>query len=227
MAPNPQNVTVYGRLSYPTFSYAQAVINNAKSPTPASDPGTVSPDFNLVMDPIQGQKFLDHVTDKFFPWCLENNVNGEKKNALDAKQIARLQKVIDETLAGDTDAQPPYVPVKVISEKTAALAPDAIFSLKVKGNRGTDIVQKAIVNDESELSVPDPDILKFPVVKPLHQTVHQMQAGDYCAVTINLYSYFNGKMPGFSASSGVIVFKAEGDKFSGGVTIDEDEIFMD
>jgi hypothetical protein len=101
-----------------------------------------------------------------------------------------------------------------------------VASVKVSGNRGTDIELKAIVNDEDELAVPDPDLLSFPVIRPINQTVHQMYAGCYVAATLNLYAYETGSV-GVSASAGVAVFKADGDRFGGGVTVDEDEIFAD
>lgn len=75
--------------------------------------------------------------------------------------------------------------------------------------------------------MPDPDLLNFPVIKPINQTVHSMYPGCYVAVTLNLYAYHNGKHPGFSAGANVAVFKADGERFGGGVTIDEDEIFAD
>ena len=54
-----------------------------------------------------------------------------------------------------------------------------------------------------------------------------MYPGAYVAVTLNLYAYHNGKLPGFSAGASVAVFKADGERFGGGTTVDEDEIFLD
>ena len=90
-----------------------------------------------------------------------------------------------------------------------------------------DFILKAIVNDESELSVPDPDILQFPVIKPLSATTHQMYPGAVVAVTVNLYAYRNGKLPGFSAGANVAVFRSDAERFGGGVDVDTDEIFLD
>ena len=45
--------------------------------------------------------------------------------------------------------------------------------------------------------------------------------------TLNLYAYHNGKHPGFSAGANVAVFKSDNDRFGGGVSVDEDEMFMD
>ena len=95
------------------------------------------------------------------------------------------------------------------------------------GEKAQFIEQRAVVNDEVELIVPPSEILSFPVVKPIRQTVHNLYGGCYAAATLNLYAYISGKMPGFSASAGVVVFKADGERFGGGVDVDEDEIFLD
>ena len=221
MAKEPTNVTFYGRLSYPVFTMAEAMLRNPGSKFP-KDADKVAPEFNLLVGQAQYDKFITHVTDVFLPYCLQQHTSGEKKNALDQKQIDKIMAVIN-----DPDDQPPYIPVQPVPEKTALLAPEAVYMIKVGGLRGQDVVLKAIVNDEDELKVPDPDLLKFPVVKPLHVTTHQMKAGDYVAATVNLYAFVSGKMPGFSASASTAVFKSEGDPFGASVSVDEDEIFMD
>lgn len=223
MSTKPKVVTIYGRLSYPTFNYAQAVANNAKSPY-AKDPADVTPEFNLLVEPAQLKKLVTHVTDVFLPYCLEQSKKGEKRDALTKQEVDRLLKLIE---AEDWETQPPYMPMKPVSAKTAALAPEAVASIKIVGNKGLDIDQLAIVNDESELVVPDPDQLTFPVIKPIGQTVHSMYGGAYVAATLNLYAYISGKLPGFSASASAAVFKADGDRFGGGESVDESEIFMD
>jgi len=224
MAPkNPKTVTIYGRLSFPNFQYAQAVARNAKSNFP-KDAADVAPDFNLLVEKPQLEKLLTHVRNEFLPYCLEQSKKGEKRDALDDKQVARILKLID---AEDWDDQPPYIPVKSVPEKTMDLAPEAEASIKVVGNKGTDVELKAIVNTEDELIVPDPDQLTFPVIKPIGQTVHQMYGGCYVAATLNLYAFISGKTPGFSASAGTAVFKADGERFGGGTSVDEDEIFLD
>ena len=222
MAKNPQNVTVYGRLSWPVFSHAEAVARNAKGQYP-KPPAEVTPEFNLLLEETQWQKFLTHVKDVFLPYCVAQFNAGEKKNALDPKQVERILSVLE----GDLENQPPYVPAKPVPEKTAPMAPEAVVMLKIMGIRGIDIDQKAIVSDEDELLVPDPDIIAYPIVKPIRQTVHSMYGGAYVAATLNLYAYVSGKLPGFSASAGTAVFKADGERFGGGVSIDEDEIFAD
>jgi hypothetical protein len=223
MGANPKIVTIRGRLSFPVFSYDQAVARNQKSNYP-KDAADVTPEFHLLLEQAQLDKFIKHVTEQFLPYCEEQSKKGEKRDALDAKQIGRITKLIEDQ---DWDAQPPYIPVKPVPEKTQELAPEALVSLKVVGNKGMDMEQKAIVNDESELSVPDPDLVQFPVIKPIGQTVHSLYGGCQAVATLNLYAFISGKTPGFSASASTVVFKADGDRFGGGIAVDEDEMFLD
>lgn len=223
MAPNPANVTLYGRLSWPVWTLDEAVARNAKSEYPAADPSSVTAEFNLLLEQAQLDKFKNHVKTVFLPDCIQREAAGEKRNALNPKQVEQIIDVLD----SDWEDQPPYIPLKPMHEKTKPMAPEALVSLKVKGPRGADIELKAIVNSEDELAVPDPDLLAYPVVKPLRSTVHSMYGGCYVAATINLYTFVSGKKPGFSASANTAVFKADGDRFGGGVSIDTDEIFLD
>jgi hypothetical protein len=223
MAKSPKNVTIYGRLSFPTFDYQQAVAKNAKSQF-VKDAADVTPDFNLLLERAQLDKLKKHVLDEFLPYCVEQEKKGEKRDALTQAQADRIRKLIE---AEDWENQPPYMPFKPVSDKTAELAPEALASVKVAGNKGTDILQQAIVQDESELAVPDPDRVDYPAILPIGQTVHSLYGGCYAAATLNLYAYISGKVPGFSAAASVCVFKADGDRFGGGVTIDEDEMFLD
>lgn len=223
-AKNPKTVTIYGRLSFPNFSYAQAVKRNATSQFAKSDPADVAPDFNLLLEQGQLDKFVEHIRTVFLPYCVEQSNKGEKRDALTQAEADRILKLID---SEDWEAQPPYIPIKKIGDKTADLAPEAVVNVKVNGNKATDIELRAIVQNEDELLVPDPDQLTYPVIKPIGQTVHQMYGGCYVAATLNLYAFISGKLPGFSASAGVAVFKADGERFGGGSAVDEDEIFLD
>lgn len=222
---NPQTVTIYGRLSFPNFLYEQAVKRNQTSKYP-KDAADVAPDFNLLVEQPQLDKLLTKVRDEFLPFCKEQSAKGEKRNALDDKQIKKITDLLD---SGDWADQPPYVPIKPVGDKTAELAPEAVASIKIGGNKGTDLEQKAIVNSEDEWLDPakHTDVLAYPVIAPISQTVHSMYGGCYVAATINLYAFVSGNLPGFSAGASVAVFKADGDRFGGGVSVDEDEIFAD
>lgn len=224
---NPTTVTAYGRLSFPVFSYQEAVTRNQKSKYPKPDAAAITPEFNLLLEQAQFEKVRDHVLNVFLPHCLDLfKAGGElgKKSALDDASVKKLVKAVE---AAEWDSQPPYLPFKPVSEKSLELAPASVVQLKVNGNRGLDIEQKAIVNSEDELLVPDPDLLTYPVIRPIGQTVHSLYPGCYTVATLNLYAYISGKLPGFSASAGVAIFKMDADRFGGGVAVDEDEVFMD
>lgn len=218
---SPQNVTVYGRLSFPNFTMAQALARNSTSQYKVTD-DKVKPDFNLLLEQAQFDKFVTHANDVFLPWTIQREADGEKKNALTAAEVKKIQKVFK-----DLTDQPPYIPLKPVNEKTAASAPEAVASLKVVGNVGSDMELRAIVEDETQLVVPDPDRVDWPAVYPIGNTVHQMYPGCYVVCTLNLYAFKSGNLPGFSASASVPIFKADGERFGGGMSVDEDEIFMD
>jgi hypothetical protein len=220
---NPKVVTIYGRLSFPTFTAQEAYDRSQKGQYPAKSVAEASPDFQLLVEQPQLDKLMKHVEYVFFPYCIEQSQNGEKRDVLDA---AEVKKLLD-GLKGDLSDQTFNTPIKAIHEKTAPLAPECVATVKVIGNKGVDMELKAIVQDEEELKVPDPDQLSFPIIKPIGQTVHSMYPGCYVAVTLNLYAYHNGKHPGFSAGGSTAVFKMDGERFGGGTSVDEDEIFAD
>jgi hypothetical protein len=222
-AKNPKVVTIYGRLSFPTFTAKEAYDRSQKGSYPAADIASAAPDFQLLVEQAQLDKLMNHVEQEFLPYCIQQGVAGEKRDVLDAKEV----KALMDGLRGDLSDQTFNTPIKPVHEKTAPLAPEAVATVKVIGSKGQDFELKAIVNDEQELLIPDGDILQFPVIKPISQTVHSMYPGAYVAATLNLYAYHNGKHPGFSAGANVAVFKTDGERFGGGVTIDEDEIFAD
>jgi hypothetical protein len=223
MSKDPKNVTFYGRLSYPTFTAQEAYDRSLKGSYPAKDVGSAAPDFLLLVNDTQFKKVLDHCVGVFLPYCQAQHEAGEKRDALDPKEVKQLI----ESIQGDLADQVFNSPFKLVSDKTAELAPEAVAAVKIIGPKGGDFELKAIVNDESELAVPDPDLLSFPVLKPLGSTTHEIYPGCVVAVTANLYAYKNGKLPGFSAGANVAVFRADADRFGGGAGIDTDEIFLD
>ena len=220
---NPKTVTIYGRLSFPQFTAEQAFQQSQQGQYPAKSIAEAAPNFQLLVEQAQLDKLMTHVESVFFPYCIEQSDKGEKRDVLDKSEVKKLL----DGLKGDLSDQTFNTPVKPVHEKTAPLAPEAVAAVKVIGTKGVDMELKAIVTNEDELSVPDPDQLTWPVIKPIGQTVHSMYPGCYVAVTLNLYAYHNGKHPGFSAGASVAVFKADGERFGGGVTIDEDEMFLD
>lgn len=219
---NPQVVTIYGRLSFPTFTAQEAFARSQKGSYPAATVADAAPDFQLLVEQAQHDKLHNHVVNEFFPFVLDKHTKGEK-GGLEDKELKKLLADI----TGDLADQNFNTPFKPIHEKTAPLAPECVSAIKVIGNKGVDMEIKAIVNGDDELSIPEPDLITFPAIRPINKTVHTMYPGCYVAVTLNLYAYRNGKNPGFSAGGTVPIFKADGDRFGGGVSVDEDEIFAD
>jgi hypothetical protein len=222
---NPQAVTIYGRLSFPRFTAQEAFDKSQGSQYPAKSVAEAKPDCQLLVEQGQLDKLMNHIENVFFPYCIEREQAGEKKGQLSAAEVKKLL----EGLKGDLADQMFNTPIKPIHEKTAPLAPECVAAVKLIGNAGVDMELKAIVNDEDELAVPDPDLI-FPPAKilPIDKTVHSMYPGCYVAATLNLYAYHNDpKRPGFGAGASVVVFKTDGDRLGGGVSVDEDEIFAD
>ena len=91
MASISKGITVYGRLSFPVWSFKDAVERNKKSDYPKTDESTVTPEFHLLLDQVQLNKFKTYVTDVFFPDLLARKAAGETKNALDQAQVDRLR----------------------------------------------------------------------------------------------------------------------------------------
>jgi len=220
---SPKQVTIYGRLSFPTFTAQAAYDRSQKGSYPAADVASAAPDFSLLLEQAQLDKLVDHIETTFLPYCVQQEAAGEKRDVLTKKEADDLLKQIK----SDGFDGVYNTPIKPVHEKTAPLAPECVATVKVIGNKGVDIEQKAIVREEGELAAPDGSILTFPVIVPINESVHSMYPGAYVAVTVNLYAYHNGKLPGFSAGGSTAVFRNDGDRFGGGVTVDEDEIFLD
>ena len=92
MAKSPKNVTIYGRLSFPTFDYQRAVAKNATSQYKKADPADVTPDFNLLVEQAQLDKLKKHV--------LENGcglwwVAGEKFSIEAFRDTASTKPIVD------------------------------------------------------------------------------------------------------------------------------------
>lgn len=226
MADKNKTVTIYGRISFPRFTAKEDFELSQKSQYPAKDVASASPSFLLLVKQDQWDLFYNHVVNTFLPYCAEQHAKGEKKDSLDPNEVAQL-------IAGlsDLEHQIFNTPAKPVHEKSKDLAPEAVATIKCIGPRGGDINLKAIVDDESQLSVPDPDLLVSKSNRklvPIGNTVFSMYPGAYVAATLNLYAYHNGKHPGFSAGVTTAVYKMDGgERFGGSVDVDEDAIFLD
>ena len=222
-----QNVTIHGRISFPTWTYQAALKRDLTSNFPKADKADVTPEYNLLVEQDQLDKLTNHILNVFLPFVEEQQKKGEKRNALEPAIVAKIRKWVE---AGDWTDAPPNMPIKPIHEKTQLLAPECVASIVCKGNKGTDITLKGAVYDETQLAVPDPDVLTYPVIKPLAQTVLDAYPGAYAATTLNLYSYFSNKANyGMGAGGATLVVKGNvtADRFGGGSDLDEEAIFLD
>lgn len=224
MADDNKTVTIWGLASFPTMTAAEAYALSLKGDYPADDVASAAPSVQLLVNEAQWDKFKTFCINTFLPYCVEQSKKGEKRDALDAKEV----KALIEGLEGDLEDQVYNTPAKPVHHKTAELAPQCVASIKALGSKGVDFDIKAIVRSEDELSVPEPDLLQFPVIRPINVTNHSMYPGCAIAVTLNLYAYHNGKHPGFSAGASTVVVKdSDQPRFGGGVAVDESEIFLD
>ena len=219
---NPKKVTIYGRLSFPAFTTDAAFAFSQKGAYPSASPEKSKPNFQLIVEEPQLKKFRNHVENVFFPYVVQQHKEGKKADALDEKNVKMLEQSVDALGTGICNT-----PFKEVTDQVLETFPEAKGVLKFMGNEGNDITLKAIVRDEDELKVPDPDILSFPIILDINETTHEMYAGAYVAVTCSLYAYTQGKLPGFAAGANTAVFKQDGDRIGSSDAIDEDEIFSD
>lgn len=227
-ATNPKAVTIRGRVSFPRWTYKEALAANEKSKFRKTDESKVAPEFNLLVEQAQLEKLTTHILDVFLPYAEQQFAKDPKnRDALDPKTVKKIQDLI---ASGNWEDQPPFLPVKVVGEKTAELAPEAVASVKVGGPQGADMDIKASVWSVDQLLVPDPDILSWPVSKPIEQTVFQPYAGAYFAATLNLSAFIQSNtIYGISAYANVAYYvgNLEGERFGGGAEVDEEAIFLD
>ncbi|MGV0949440.1 MAG: hypothetical protein ACOYB3_02120 [Azonexus sp.] len=219
---NENQVTVGGRLSFPQLTAQVAYTQSQSGSYPAKDVASASPNFMLLLNDTQAEKFKKALIEVFLPFCAEQHKKGEKRSALSPAHIKMILESIE-----DPENAVVNTPFKKINDKTLALAPDTVSAIKCIGNKGVDLDLKAIVHKESELVIPDPDILAWPTLVDLDRTRHQLYAGCNAGATIGFYTYVAGKSPGVSAGVNTLVFRGDNTKFGGGVDIDLDEIFMD
>jgi hypothetical protein len=220
---DPKKLTIYGRLSFPTFTAQQAFDLSQKGSYPVKSVADAKPSFQLILEQPQYDKAMAHIESVFLPYCIEQEKAGEKRDSLSAKEV----KQILDGLHGDLADQTFNTPVKEVHEKTLELMPEGVATFKCIGNAGVDTDLQAIVRNEDQLAVPDPDRVKYPCILPVNETVFEFYPGALVTATVNLYAYHNGKLPGFSAGASVAVFKEDADRFGGGVSVDEDEMFLD
>lgn len=228
-AKSPKYITIRGRLSFPRFTVNEAIAQNSKSKFPKADLNDVKPEFNLLLEQDQLDKLTAHITGEFLPYTADQAAKGEKHDSLDARQIKKVETLI---ASGDWADQPPYIPIKVVNEKTLELAPESIVSVKVSGPKGRDIKLKAAVHSEDQLAVNDGSQTNFPALFDINATTLEVYPGAFVAVKIELYAYTSsGSNFGISASADTVVVlgNVEAPRIGGGgaTGVDEDDIFLD
>lgn len=220
---NPQDILIRGRLSWPNFTYAQALKQNQTSRFPKKDED-VRPNFQMLLDEVQAEKLVTHLRDVFIPWCVEQGKNKEKSGLTEA-QAKKLLKVLDEA---DWEVDGILGLIKPVHERTVDLAPEAVMSVPVNGYKGRDLELKAVVTDESQLANPTEDIIipERGLVLPVADTTLELYPGSTVAAQLNLFA-FVGANVGITASTDVVVFVRATERFGGGGGFDEEELFME
>lgn len=221
---NPQEITIRGRLSWPKFTMAEALAQNATSKFPKK-PDEVKPNFNLLLLPDQQDKLITKIKDEFLPFCAARGKAGEK-SGLDAGQIKKLTRALD---AAEWDVDEVLGLIKPVHEKTVELAPEAVASVKVNGFKGQDIVLKAVVRSEADLRNPTDDVIipERGMIMDVNDTTLELYPGSFVAAQINMFAFVAAGNPGITASTSTAIFVGHADRFGGGGALDEDAVFMD
>lgn len=225
MGTDPQNITIRGRLSWPNWTYADALKQNVKSKFPKKD-DEVRPSFNLLLTQARTQRLVTHLTDVFLPWCAEQEKNGGK-SGLSAAHIKKLNRILADQ---DWEADGVMGLIYNVHEKTKELAPEAVSSVKVNGFKGRDLDLQAVVKSEADVKAPADDLI-IPdrgLILPVNDTKLELYPGSVVAATINLFAFVSANQPGITANTSTAIFVEHDDRFGGGgALIDEDSVFMD
>lgn len=222
---NPQVLTVRGRLSWPTWTYAEALKRNTTSKFPKKDED-VRPNFSLLLGDGQAGKLVNHLLTEFIPWGEAQDKAGEKSGITPA-HAKKLKKILNEA---DWEVDGVLGLIRAVHEKSADLAPEAVMAVSINGFKGRDLERKAIVKDEDQLKVNDGTMVIPPrgLILPVEDTKLELYPGSIVAATINLFAFTAAGNPGITASTGAAIFAADADRFGGGGgEIDEDSIFME
>lgn len=222
MGTEAPHVTLSGRLSFPKFTAQQAFDSSQGSQYPAASVDEAKPSFDILLDQTNLDK-LKAAIEEHVAFAEQRAKDGEKKNKLEASDADDIRK----GLASNTWKSKLYqLPIKEIHEKTAPLAPESVAAVTVRGQAGTNLELRAIVQSEDEVTDPNYVFTK-PAILPLKDTVHDLYAGCNIKVTVNFYAYYTQGTPGVTAGASIVVFHRDNDRFGGGVALDEDEMFLD
>ena len=217
-----------GRLSFNNLTAQGAYEEALAGPFAANvkDVASTSPYANLLLTQTQFDKVMTKITDEFLPMC-EEQYKREGEKAPNALSPAQVKQLLNELQSLDGLLNTPF---KKPSDKTLELMPDCVASIKLIGSKGKDFTVEAIVKSEDELDPADPDVLQFPVVKPINLTTHSLYNGCWVvAKGMQFYRYFNGgpKKPGFSLGCSQLVFSRDDSPFAGGAVVEDDDVFLE
>lgn len=225
-----KKLNIRGGVTYSDFTYDQALKSNERSDPKykKSDLTKVAPQVQLLLDKVQRDRVIAHLRDVYVPETIKRSAAGEKKDAFEKKYADKILAALEEWSTDVVADAPPHLPIKKVYPKTLVVAPWAMATLKFTGTKEKDLELLARVNDESELKVPDPNLLTFPVLQPIGRTVHDLYPGAWAYATLNLSGFFmTPGNYGISAYANTLVFLEDRDRLSGGAGLDEDDIFMD
>lgn len=226
---NPQEVIVRGRLSYPSFTMADAIALNERSKIQQykKKPEDVRPSFSLIVEQAALDKLTKHIDEVFLPYAEAlHKADPKARGGLSPAQVTKLRKIIGE---GDWEVDPLPGLIKHVPEKTAELAPEGVAVVKANGFKGRDMILKALVRDEDELANQHEDIIipSRGVILSVEDTKHELYPGSVVSTQLNLYAYESMGAPGISASTSTVIYVGDAPRFGGGGDIDEDSFFMD
>lgn len=219
-----------GRLSFFETDAAKAHEEALKGPyrDQALKDGASKPYFNLLLTEARFEQVFVHLRDVFFPFTVEQ-YKAEKvppgktptgKFSISPKEA---QAILDQIEAGD---KAPYnTPFSMPTEKTLELYPEAFRVMKMVGFPGQNIEQQAIIRSMADLSVEDPDRVKYPDRLPINQTNHKLYRGCWAMCQVEFFPYRIGPNPNVKANSTVLIFADNAPQFGGGKPLNDDALF--
>lgn len=211
---------IYGWLRYATWTAAEAFDLSQKGQYPKKDASESTPSVTLLLNQAQFDK-MKALAKKFVTAC-GDNYDAKDPKSFSPKEIAELIDCYE----GDLAAQSLNTPFKAVDETAGDVFPEAVAMVKLMGPRGGNISQEAAVMDESEMRVPDPQIITFPQILNVSKTVHELSLGSLVIVKPTFYAYHNGRHAGFSGSVSTVVWREPGTPLSGGGRVSVDELTL-
>lgn len=223
----PKALTIRGRLSFPNFTYEQALRQNKKSDYPKADE-KVRPNFNMLLTQVQQDKLIAYIKDEFLPWVEEQEKAYPKasdKSGLSAANIKKITRALDEA---DWEVDKILGLLGPVPERTVDLAPEAVSSLRVTGFPRQDLTQKVLVTDLDQLKNPVDVVLPARgEFYPQEDTKVELYPGCHVAAQLDMWAFTAVGNPGITATTPAVLFIADGERFGGGGGIDEEDVFMD